>query len=96
MVVVGNRSQGKRRWGSVIRLDFVSEEEHNARARRICLQLGPRINKEVAVNCSRIDEARACNRQKKMDSLPFIVLASLLVVTVRAAWYSFRRCKKRP
>jgi hypothetical protein len=69
-----------------------AKEERNARARLVCLKYVPRINKEVAAGSSRIDEARACN-PKIMPALTYL---NLLVVTARAAWYNFRRCKRRP
>ena len=69
-----------------------AKEEHNARARLVCLKFVPRINQEVAAGSSRIDEARACN-PKIMPALTYL---NLLVVTARAAWYNFRRCKRRP
>jgi len=68
-----------------------NEEEHNARARSVCLKFVPRIIKGVAAGDSWIDWRVRVTR-KTMLGLPYILL---LVVTARAAWFNFRGWKKR-
>jgi hypothetical protein len=93
VVLVGNRGAGGGQlgnWPSVGPRKNV--EEHNARARSVCLAFGPRINKEVAAGDGWID-GRVRATTKIMPVLPDL---NLLVVTARAAWFNFRGWKKRP
>ncbi len=90
-------------WGAVAAVEVcgdklplvvaVEDKEKTRRTRPlVCLGIQPRMIKEAVAGRSRIDRARA-RGLKIMTPWPYI---TLLVVTVRAAWFNFRGWTKRP
>jgi hypothetical protein len=70
-------------------------KEETRRTRRFGLPVNwPRMIQEAAANCGRMHPARARARDiKNMPAWPYL---TLLVVTLRRAWFNFHGCNKRP